>query len=157
MKSKFNFIVLISCLVCIVSCSRIDVFEKNVSIPQLNWQYNFQPQFEFNITDTSSSYNMFLVLRHTDAYKYNNIWLNIGIQPPGDTMSFKRLDVTLGSDATGWNGTGLDDIWEYRKLITNGPYQFKKTGDYKISLAQIMRENPLKNIMSIGVRVEKVK
>ncbi len=140
-----------------MSCARIDVFEKNVSIPQLSWQYDYQPVFDFTISDTTSSYNLYLVLRHTDAYRYNNIWLNIGIQLPADSMVYKRFDVALGSDANGWYGTGLDNIWEYRKLITNGPYQFKKAGDYKISLAQIMRENPLKNIMSIGVRVEKVK
>ena len=32
-----------------------------------------------------------------------------------------------------------------------------KKGDYKISLAQIMREDPLNNIMSVGLRVEKIK
>jgi gliding motility-associated lipoprotein GldH len=157
MKLKFISMVLICSVICVISCSKIDVFEKNVSIPKLSWQYNFRPQFDFTITDTSSSYNLYLVIRHTDAYRYNNIWLNVGIQPPGDTLNYKRLDVLLGTDANGWYGSGLDDIWEYRKLITNGPYQFKKKGDYKISLAQIMREDPLNNIMSVGLRVEKIK
>ena len=138
-------------------CKRIDVFEKNSSIPKNQWNYSFQPTFEFDIADTSVEYNVYVVLRHTDAYKYNNIWLNIGKQFPADSMQFQRLDLQLGTDAKGWDGTGMDDIWELRRLITNGPYQFRKPGKYKFLIGQIMRENPLLNILSVGIRVEKVK
>ncbi len=96
------------------------------------------------------------MLRHTDAYRYNNICLNVGTQSPADTLSYQRFDLSLGTDANGWEGSGLDDIWEVRKSITNGPVKFKKTGNYKFTIEQAMRENPLKDIMSVGVRVEKV-
>ena len=141
----------------LTACSKIEVFEKNISIPKHSWQYSLQPVFDFNITDTSSLYNLYIVLRHTDAYRYNNIWLNVGSQSPADTMRYQRFDLQLGSDATGWEGTGMDDIWELRKSITKGPFKFNKTGDYKFSIAQVMRENPLPEIVSVGVRVEKVK
>jgi gliding motility-associated lipoprotein GldH len=150
----FYFLFLISYL---CGCKPIDVFEKNAPIPKNLWDYSFQPSFEFNIADTSAAYNLYVVLRHTDAYKYNNIWLNIGTQSPADSMRFQRLDLLLGTDAKGWEGTGMDDIWELRKLITNGPYQFRKPGRYKFMVGQIMRENPLANILSVGIRVEKVK
>ncbi len=136
-------------------CKQIDVFERNASIPKHEWNYNFQPSFEFNIADTSVRYNLYVVLRHTDAYKYNNIWLNIGRQFPADSMRFQRFDLQLGDDAKGWEGTGMDDIWEVRKLITNGPQQFRKPGKYKFVIGQIMRENPLPNILSVGIRMEK--
>jgi gliding motility-associated lipoprotein GldH len=100
---------------------------------------------------------LYIVLRHTDAYRYNNIWLNVGTQSPGDTTRYQKFDLQLGTDATGWEGTGMDDIWEVRKLITNGPVRFNKAGNYKFTIAHIMRENPLPNIMNIGLRVEKVK
>jgi gliding motility-associated lipoprotein GldH len=96
------------------------------------------------------------VLRHTDAYIYNNIWLALGSQAPGDTMRFQNINLELGNDAMGWEGTGMDDIFEIRKNITNGPIPFKKTGDYTFTIAQIMRENPLKHILNVGIRVEKV-
>ena len=50
----------------------------------------------------------------------------------------------------------MDDIWELRKSITRGPFKFNKAGTYKFSVAQVMRENPLPEIISIGVRVERV-
>jgi gliding motility-associated lipoprotein GldH len=138
------------------SCSRLDVFEKNVQLPAQQWTYNDTPSFTFTITDTVASYNIFIVLRHTDAYNYNNIWLKVGSRAPGDTMRFQNIDITLGSDAKGWEGRGMDDIYEFRKNITPGPVPFKKPGTYTFTISHIMRENPLRHILSIGLRVEKV-
>ena len=96
-------------------------------------------------------------MRHTDAYKYNNVWLSFGSQAPGDTMHSQNLDITLGNDAKGWEGKGMDDIFEYRKNITPGPVPLKKAGTYTFTLSQIMRENPIDHILNVGVRIEKVK
>ena len=143
--------------VVLASCNTLDVYEKNTSIPGYQWNYNFQPGFDFTITDTASAYNISIVLRHTDAYKKNNIWLNIGTKMPGDTaIKYQRVDLELGSDAKGWEGTGMDDIWEVRKALTARPLKFfKKPGLYHFTVAQIMRENPLPEVMSVGLRVEK--
>jgi len=138
------------------SCSTIDLYEKQVFLPSQLWYYNNVPSFTFNITDTVSLYNLYIVLRHTDAYNYNNIWLRLGSKAPGDTTRFQNINLALATDATGWDGTGTDDIFEVRKNITPGPVPFKKPGSYTFSIAQIMRENPLNHILNVGLRVEKV-
>lgn len=166
MRRQANFTVKYSCylfvLMAVVSCwlsacTQLDVFEKNKTIPQNNWSATLQPGFDFIIKDLNAQYNLYIVLRHTDAYRYNNIWLNVGTQAPGDTTRFQKIDLLLGNDATGWEGTGMDNIWEVRKLITNGPVTFSKAGNYHYSVGHIMRENPLPNILSVGLRIEKVK
>ena len=131
------------------------MFEKTDPIPQQSWDYNHKPSFTFTITDTSTAYNIFIVLRHTDAYSYNNIWLTVGSQAPGDTMRSQNMNLELGDDVKGWHGTGTDDIFEVRKNISPGPVPFKKPGNYTFTIAQIMRENPLKHILNVGIRVEK--
>ncbi|MBL0145216.1 MAG: gliding motility lipoprotein GldH [Chitinophagaceae bacterium] len=126
-------------------------------MPNYNWQSNFTASGAVSILDTASAYNLYVVLRHTDAYKYNNIWVQINVSSQGDTLVNQKLDLSLASDATGWEGVGMNDIWEVRKLITVVPFKFKKKGEYKYNIAQIMRDNPLPNVMSAGIRVEKVK
>ena len=138
------------------ACQQIEVFEKCTPIPKHEWKSNFSCPGSFEIKDTSSLYNIYVVLRHTDAYKYNNIWLQIGLQSPGDSMYFQKTNVTLGDDAKGWYGAGMDDIWEVRKSLTNRPMAFRKKGIYHFSVQQIMRDEPLKNIMSAGLRVERI-
>ena len=156
-SNKVSLVILLAVSLWLTACSKIDVFEKNLAIPGHRWQYSLQPVFDFTISDTTAQYNLYVVLRHTDAYRYNNIWLNIGSQSPADTMRYQRFDLRLGTDASGWEGNGMDDIWELRTSVTKGPFKFNKAGNYKFSIAQVMRENPLAEIISVGVRVEKVK
>ena len=152
-----HLLILVVTVASLTACAKLDVYEKNVSIPKYEWSYSYKPTFDFSITDTASSYAIYIVLRHTDAYRYNNIWLNLGTKFPGDSMRYQRLELQLGADATGWEGAGMDDIWEVRKPITKGPVKFSKTGDYTFTLSQVMRENPLPNIMNAGIRVQRVK
>ena len=137
------------------SCKQIDLYEKNTIIPNYEWTGEFQAKGNFSITDTISLYNIYLVIRHTDAYKYNNIWLTIGSQTPRDTMSYQRLNLELANDVSGWEGSGMNDIWELRKKLNTKPEPFKSAGVYSFTIAQNMRENPLLHIMSVGMRVER--
>lgn len=141
----------------ITSCDKVGVFEKTVQVPSQTWFYNNKPAFTFTIEDTTIAYNVFVVLRHTDAYNYNNLWITLGSHAPGDTMRYQNINLQLGNDIKGWEGTGMDDIFEVRKNITPGPLSFKKAGNYTFTIAQIMRENPLRHILNVGIRVEKVK
>lgn len=140
-----------------LSCIKTDLYEKQAVIPSQQWFYNYIPEFTFHIDDTTSLYNVYVILRHTDLYKYNNAWLRVGLKTPKDSMKFQNINLVLGTDSKGWQGTGMDDIFEVRKSISSGPFTFKTSGDYTFSIAQIMRENPLQYILNVGVRVEKVK
>ena len=154
---KFLFLPIAYCLLLISSCTRINVFEKNMVIPKYEWQSDFSAKGSFTISDTVAEYNIYIVLRHTDAYRYNNIWLNFSSQSPGDSLREEKIDLQLGNDATGWLGTGMNDIWEVRELLYGEPRKFKRAGTYSFSIGQIMRDNPLLNIMSVGLRVEKAR
>lgn len=136
------------------SCKTNDFFERNISIPNQAWERSFKPSVSFDISDTTSLYNIYVTLRHTHAYSYNNIWLNIAFQLPGDTAKQQRVEIPLAS-GDGWLGTGMDDIYEVRRLITPQPFQFKRTGKTTFTLEQIMRENPLNHVINAGIRVEK--
>jgi gliding motility-associated lipoprotein GldH len=83
--------------------------------------------------------------------------MNIFTHVPGDTIHKQRLDLRLATDEKGWLGSGMDDIYEHRILITRTPQRLLKSGLYKFRFEQIMREDPLQHVMNVGVRVEKVK
>jgi hypothetical protein len=64
--------------------------------------------------------------------------------------------VLLATNEKGWLGTGMDDIWELRQLITPQPFRFNRAGKATFMLEQIMRDNPLPEVLNAGIRVEKV-
>ena len=73
---------------------------------------------------------------------------------PNDTSKSVRLNVPL-ADVNGWVGTAMDDVIEQRSLITRNPVHLQP-GTYHLFVQQIMREDPLENILQAGLRVEKV-
>ena len=136
------------------ACTTIDLYEKSVTIPRHAWENSFRPSFEFTIKDTSSPYQLFFVLRHNEKYNYSNIYINIYVQVPGQDTAIKiQRDLVLATNEKGWLGTGMDDIYEHRIKLTE-PEVFR-AGNYKFTLEQIMRENPLKNVLNAGIRIEK--
>ncbi|WEK36636.1 MAG: gliding motility lipoprotein GldH [Candidatus Pseudobacter hemicellulosilyticus] len=145
----------LACLFLLNACTpNTDVFEKNVPIPEHSWSKRFKPTIDFTVKDTSIQYRIFVVIRHSDAYRYRNIWLNVqSVAPNGDT-SKQALDLRLATDDKGWLGSGMDDLFDHRILITRPG--LLQAGTYHFSLEQIMREDPLEYVMNAGIRVEKV-
>ena len=137
------------------SCNTIDIFEKFESFPKNEWHVSKQPTFSFEVKDTTSLYHIYFVIRHTDAYKYNNIWVNITTQSPSGTKQTQLVNIKLADNANGWLGAGMDDIFDSRIKITKAPVSLK-AGLYQYTIAQAMRDEPLAAVLSAGIRVEKV-
>ena len=149
---------LVPCALFLVTCTTIDLYEKSVAIPGHSWKSDFKPSFTFTIKDTTSAYQLFLILRHNDKYGYNNIYLNLKIKTPGqDTMQTVKYDLQLANNENGWLASGMDDIYEHRISLTPGNenFYFRRKGDYTFTVEQIMREDPLKNVLNAGLRIEK--
>jgi gliding motility-associated lipoprotein GldH len=140
------------------SCTHIDLYEKEVAIPRQQWDSKFKPSFTFTITDTTSPYQLFLLLRHTEKYNYNNLWIAVTTKIPGSDSTYKaQYEVPLATNERGWLATGMDDIYEHRIALTppDQKFYFRKKGIYTFTVEQVMREDPLEHILNVGLRIEK--
>ncbi|ANE51995.1 gliding motility lipoprotein GldH [Flavisolibacter tropicus] len=153
----FIGLLLLAGSVWISSCTRINLYEKVVSIPDHEWKNSFRPTFSFEIKDTTVPYQLYVILRHNEKYNYNNIWVNLHTKSPDGTVSKAQYELPLATNEKGWLGTGMDDLYEHRIALTpvNQQFYFKKAGIYTFSLEHVMREEPLQNVLNIGFRIEK--
>lgn len=138
------------------SCAHIDLYEKVLPLPKHQWQSNYKPEFSFAVKDTNVSYQLSFIVRHNNQYKYNNVWVNLYAKgPAGPAQSFK-LELPLASKE-GWLGSGMDDVFEHRIgfALDPGKFAFDKAGTYTFALEQIMRDDPLNDVMDVGLRLEK--
>ena len=149
----FNSSIFFLSVLLFFSCNTIDVYEKTLSLPRHEWNSSNRLVFNFNVTDSLAYYNIYLVLRHTESYHFNNIWLDFTSSVPGRNPQTQRLNLLL-ANTQGWLGSAMDDIIEQRVPIFNRPTKLI-AGNYSFSLQQVMREDPLRNILSAGIRVEK--
>ena len=148
------------------SCNTIDLYERVVSIPAQQWQSKFKPQFTFQIKDTTVPYEIFVLFRHNNQYKYNNIWVKLSAKAPTDTAQTLSLELPL-ANKEGWLGTGMDDVFAHRIRVTSeaekftflkptaNAFYFSKAGEYNFTLEQIMRDDPLLHVLDVGLRLEK--
>jgi gliding motility-associated lipoprotein GldH len=151
---KLSFILF--ALLLLNGCLQQELFEKNIEIPEFQWKTNFSPEINFTITDTASTYRIFFIIRHTNAYRYNNVWVKLSSAAPGEkNIQTQQFDLPLASPEK-WLGTGMDDIFEHRILLYNEPVKFKNFGRYAITITHMMRDNPLLYVMNVGIRLEKI-
>ena len=154
---RLIYISLLFCLVIMAGCLPSPYFQRVETIPGYNWDYQYKPVFKFNITDTQYTYQSYLIIRHTQAYPFNNIWMLVHIKRPGDTViHHERVNVLMAEPSGKWLGRGMDEIWEqhlYLKLSDTA--LIGKPGTYEVSFEQNMRVNPLPEVMNVGLRVER--
>lgn len=143
-------------LIGMAGCTQVDLYHRFANIKEGKWSSAQVPSFAFDIKDTVTPYNVYVVIRHTNQYAFRNIWLNVGLQQPGDSLRKQSFEVPLAS-AENWLGTGMDDVFEHRESLFKKPVRFTHSGEVVFTLQQIMRQDPLPGILQAGIRVEPVR
>lgn len=154
-KTSKILVALFTISLAMVSCKKIDLFEQTRFFKQHQWLASDTANFTFNIADTSNFYKIFVVLRHEDAYQYNNIWLNITTTNPNGKIEKQLVELQLADNKNGWLGSGMTDVYDHRISITRYPIHLQK-GSYTFSIQHAMREQALQHILQTGIRVEKI-
>lgn len=146
------FLQLIACSLWLSSCQTIDLYERVASIPGQEWKSSFKPQFNFTIKDTQSRYTIYVILRHNEKYEFNNLWVSLTYQLKGQPPVSGQYELPLANNER-WLGTAMDDLYEHWVQVAKDVPL--KAGEYSFTIGQIMRKDPLENVLNVGLRIEK--
>jgi gliding motility-associated lipoprotein GldH len=143
-------------LAVLAGCLPSPYYQNVEAVPGYAWSYDFKPTFRFDVSDTSADYRPYLIIRHSQAYPFNNIWVLMHVKAPGEKLArTERVNVVLAEPSGKWMGRGMEDMWEqHLYLKTEDSFSFRKKGTWEVSLEQNMRINPLPEVMNVGLRVE---
>lgn len=137
------------------SCDPHRVYEKNIRINPEGWQEKEKVLFEVPIDDSISLCNLYINLRHTESYKFSNLYLFLDTYVPEGTYARDTVELILADKTGKWYGEGFGKIKEYQVLIRQG-FVFPVKGVYKIGILQGMRETSLQGIEDVGIRIERM-
>ena len=154
---SFQWFICLGVLLSLISCDKARVFEENHEFNSKNWYVDSVQTYQFTVSDVSKPYNVLINLRNSDSYPYYNLFLRYYLADSlGKELKSQQLELLLMDAKTGKpQGKGLGDIYTHQfDLLKN--YTFQKPGSYQIKLKQYMRQNPLPEINSVGIRVEEV-
>lgn len=149
---KLILIVLIS--IGIFGCSRSPkvIFH---TFANAHWDKNDSIQIPIKI-DESGIYDLSILLRQNNDYPFSNIWVSMKMEGPGIETKKTQYNLTLADLSGRWLGQGPGNTIDNRFLILNN-LQLKQAGIYTFTLKQNMREDDLKGIMMVGIRVKKLR
>jgi gliding motility-associated lipoprotein GldH len=136
------------------SCDSNRVYEAYQKIPDYTWNMNHTLRFEIDVTDTIGVHNLHVNVRNTGAYAYSNMWLFIKRTSPDGSVLEDKFECNLASEKGEWHGSGFGDIFDlqipYKQNVV-----FPKSGVYVFEIVQGMRDEELKEVVNVGLRLEK--
>lgn len=145
---------IIALFICNLSCKpTVGLYEQLEQLENFEWNSTSQKTFTFNIADTASVYNIYLVVRHLEQYSFNNLRVSIHEQI-GSQVENNIYNFPLGKKDK-WYGKKIGEVYENRIRFNKQPLHFSNH-PYKITLQQRMLETNLKGITQVGIRIQKI-
>jgi gliding motility-associated lipoprotein GldH len=139
-----------------ISCDKKTVFNQNKDFKNAKWFIKEECTFDIVINDPSKPFKLYYNVRNNLTYPYYNLYVTRYLyDEKGKKIEEKLDEIILADEKTGKPlGTGLGDIFDHKVLVSKN-YTFPAKGKYKMVVKQFMRQNPLPDVLSFGIALEK--
>ena len=134
---------LVFLLVVFVSCQNDTKKEVYHSFKNNTWNTDSIVFLEFDNIDTTSSHDLYLMIRHTTNFKFQNLFLFTNFENQQDT-----LELFLSEKNGRWLGKGFGEIKELKIKIKEN-VNFKESQNQMFSVEQAMRYEDLEKIINL--------
>ncbi len=121
---------------------------------ETQWKKGNKIVIPVEISDTGYYYNLSINLRVTNDYKYSNLYIKLNSTDPSGKKTSDPIMLTLADHRGKWVGHNLGHIISFR-LPAQQNKVFDKAGKYTFELEQYMRDSVLKEVVSIGIKLDK--
>lgn len=148
-------------LILLCSCDSNLVLSDNQEFTGTGWAIDSPAIFKIDPPDTLQSYDLFINLRNTGEYEFNNLYLISQIKFPFGKTITDTLEYQMSDPQGRFLGAGTRDVFENKLWLKKG-VRFRESGTYQLLLKQAMRKNgevngvpELKGILDVGYSIEK--
>lgn len=166
MRKNSCLLFLLSIALMFGSCDSNRIYDEFVSMPEGVFEAGKPVEFQFSITDSITTNNIYIQIRNNKDYAFSNLYLITEMQYPKGSIVVDTLQYEMADARGRFLGSGASDIKEnvlcYYEDCT--PKPFSTTGDFKFRIRQAMRRNgevtgiqKLEGITDVGLRIEKTK
>lgn len=140
----------------LVSCDTNRVYEDYVEFPQRMWVVREEPVFAFVIADSTQTYNLYYNVRNSIQYDWDRIFVSYSLLDSAGGELSRKLVYNNLFDPTGrpLGESGLGDLYDHQFPLLQA-YRFPKAGTYRVRLTQFSRQDSLRGVLAVGIRVER--
>ncbi len=138
----------------LLSCNTGKIYEEHkTNFPKFRWDKSNIVEFTPEVTDTENNYQLIVAIRHIFGFNLSDLKIKVEIIAPSGkettadyTLSFYNQENDLLSKCIG-------DFCDFEQVIEND-FTFNETGTYQINIHHQMDQNPIPNIMEVGLIIE---
>ena len=153
-----NLYIVILIIGLLASCNSKNQISKNLSLPGY-WDKDEVIEFSIPQLDSLKKYDLFIHLRNTNEYRFNNLFLIVSMKFPHGKMITDTLEYKMANPDGTWLGHGIGSLKE-NKLWYKEKVTFFEKGEYKISISHAVRNNgdvdgvtKLEGVTDVGISI----
>ena len=151
--NKLRYILL--CLpLLLASCQRDIVSSAHENIDACGWAMTDTIRLPLTVVDTAQVYDLALILRHTDQYVYQNLWVFVQSADSLCPLSSDTVMACLADDRGQWLGSRAGRYYA-GYVIMERNMSFPAAGTYTFALVHGMRDSIIPGIADIGLELRK--
>jgi len=141
----------------LLSCDSSRIYDQNFDFEDRYWVTGVKPEFEFQIDEPNTGYDLFANVRNETTYPNANLYFTYFLMDStGKVLEEKLISEFLFDRKSGkpFGNSVLGDIYDHRfPLLLN--YKFQQPGKYKVQYDHSMRTDTLQGVLSVGLRVDR--
>lgn len=147
---KATLLAVISLL--LLSCQQGVVFTEFKALPKSGWMADSMIVFTPVLEDSMALYDMQLLVRHTDRYGYQNLWLFVDMKQDSVLVRRDTIEAMIANERGEWLGHGVS---KYTLPLLYLEHIKLHGSEYEVIVQQGMREEMLLGITDFGLKVIK--
>lgn len=137
-------------LASLLSCGQHDVYNEFNKLPKNGWFKRDVQRFTPESPDSTGRYDLFLTLRHNGDYAYRNLWLFVSYTGADGRQKTDTVNCELADEFGRWSGGGWGSYYQHELLLDN---RFRFGRDQVVTIQQAMRDDRIRGISDIGIRI----
>jgi gliding motility-associated lipoprotein GldH len=148
------FIMVFTFVATLSGCNENILFEENQSVNTRGWHVNDTLFFTYNLSDTTALHDLYINVRNSADYPYSNLYIFFETYFPDGRVYRDTVEMILADRFGQWTGSGFGSIksnsFHFRRDVW-----FPLAGEYQFAIQHAMREESLRGISDMGIRIEK--
>lgn len=145
---------LIAVAACIqLGCGKSYFYEEKKDISGGLWTYGDTLDFQFSMRDTARTYNLYVDFDYADTFATQNIYIRLHTLFPDGKRLTKVMPFDFFDNQGKPLGTCSGRSCRLHAVLQERAF-FNQPGEYRITLEQYTRRNPLPGVRAVGVSIE---
>lgn len=147
------YILLLLPLLC-VACRSNVISNDHGDVSESGWAIGDTLRLSLEVKDTTLVYDLALVLRHSDAYPYQNAWFFLYSPDSICPLTGDSVQAILSDDRGRWLGTRAGRYYNGFVFVRH-ELRFPEAGTYNFAIVHGMRDSLISGIADVGLELRK--